>query len=110
MGVAIISGVISSLQSKQNTHTTPKWESHTPGTCTPTTDSPDPSLPSFFVATVTSLDSAQKLTHTFGLLGGLGNSVKIIVGENLGAVQQADVVVLRCVQSVRQYLVFLMNL
>ena len=97
MGVAIISGVISSLQSGQNTHPIPKWESHTPGTCTPTADSPDPSLPSFFTATVTRLESAQKLQHTFGLLGGLGTSVHVLVGENLAAVQQADVVILWCV-------------
>ncbi|KAJ8598000.1 putative delta 1-pyrroline-5-carboxylate reductase [Rhizopogon salebrosus TDB-379] len=96
MGVAIISGVISSLQSKQNTHAVPKWESHTPGTCTPSADSPDPSLPSFFVATVTCLESAQKLQNTFGPLGGLGSSVKIVSGENLAAAQQADVVILSC--------------
>jgi len=102
MGVAIISGVISSLQSDQNTHAIPKWESHTPGTCTPSADSPDPSLPSFFIATVTRLESAQNLQNTFGLLGGLGSSVKILVGENLAAVQQADVVILWCVLPVHQ--------
>ncbi|KAG1756561.1 putative delta 1-pyrroline-5-carboxylate reductase [Suillus paluster] len=96
MGVAIISGVISSLQSRQNTHQFPKWESHTPGTSTPTADFPDPSLPSFFNATVTRLESAQKLQNTFGLLGGLGTSVQVLVGENLSAVQQADVVILCC--------------
>src|ERR1700709_421439 len=110
MGVAIISGVISGLQSKQNTHAVPKWESHTPGTCTPSADSPDPSLPSFFVATVTCLESAQKLQNTFGPLGGLGSSVKIISGENLTAAQQADVVILSCVLPVYRYLIFLMDL
>jgi pyrroline-5-carboxylate reductase len=99
MGVAVISGVISSLQSKQKTYAVPKWESHTPGTCTPTADSPDPSLPSFFIATVTRPESAQKLKHTFELLGGLGNSVKVLVGENIAAAQQADVVILSCVLS-----------
>lgn len=96
MGVAIISGVITSLQSRPNTLEIPKWESHTPGTSTPTADSPDPSLPSFFNATVTRLESAQKLQNTFGLLGGLGTSVQVLVGENLKAVQQADVVILCC--------------
>ncbi|OJA14829.1 hypothetical protein AZE42_00780 [Rhizopogon vesiculosus] len=96
MGVAIISGVISGLQSNQNPHAIPKWESHTPGTCTPTADSLEPSLASFFVATVTRPESAQKLQNTFGLLGGLGSSVKILVGENLAAAQQADVVILCC--------------
>ncbi|KAG1891224.1 putative delta 1-pyrroline-5-carboxylate reductase [Suillus subluteus] len=96
MGVAIISGVITSLQSRLNTLEIPKWESHTPGTCTPTADSPDPSLPSIFTATVTRKESAQKLQHTFGLLGGLGSSVQVVVGENLAAVQQADVIILCC--------------
>ncbi|KAG1768371.1 putative delta 1-pyrroline-5-carboxylate reductase [Suillus occidentalis] len=96
MGIAIISGVITSLQSGLNTHEIPKWESHTPGTCTPTADSPDPSLPSIFTATVTRKESAQKLQHTFGLLGGLGSSVQVVTGKNLAAVQQADVIILCC--------------
>ena len=97
MGVAIISGVIASLQSRDNAQVFPKWESHTPGTSTPTADSPDPSLPSFFIATVTRQESAQKLQHTFGLLGGLGSSVQVLVGQNLTAVQRSDVVILWCV-------------
>lgn len=97
MGVAIISGVVASLQSRDNTHAFPKWESHTPGTSTPTADSPDPSLPSFFIATVTRQESAKKLQHVFGLLGGLGSSVQVLVGENLVAVQRSDVVILWCV-------------
>ncbi|KIJ69231.1 hypothetical protein HYDPIDRAFT_145054 [Hydnomerulius pinastri MD-312] len=96
MGVAIISGVIASLQSRQTTHFIPKWESHTPGTSTPTADTPDPSLPSFFIASVTRPESAKKLQQTFGLLGGLGSSVQIIAGENLTAAKQADVVILCC--------------
>jgi pyrroline-5-carboxylate reductase len=96
MGVAIISGVIASLQSRDNTHVPPKWESHTPGTSTPTADSPDPSLPSHFIATVTRQESAKKLQHTFGLLGGLGSSVEILVDGNLIAVHQSDVVILCC--------------
>ncbi|KAN0077046.1 pyrroline-5-carboxylate reductase [Tylopilus felleus] len=96
MGVAIISGVIASLQSRDNAQVFPKWESHTPGTSTPTADSPDPSLPSFFIATVTRQESAQKLQHTFGLLGGLGSSVQVLVGQNLTAVQRSDVVILCC--------------
>lgn len=107
MGVAIISGVITSLQSGLNTHEIPKWESHTPGTSTPTADSPDPSLPSIFTATVTRKESAQKLQHTFGLLGGLGSSVQVVTGKNLTAVQQADVIILWYVSSVREYVISL---
>lgn len=94
MGVAIISGVVASLQSRDNTRVIPKWESHTPGTSTPTADSPDPSLPSFFIATVTAQESAQKLQHAFSPLGGVGSSVQVVVGENLAAVQKSDVVIL----------------
>lgn len=97
MGVAIISGVVASLQSKENTLVFPKWESHTPGTSTPTADCPDPSLPSFFIATVTRQESARKLQHTFGLIGGLGSSVQVLVNENLAAVQRSNVVILRCI-------------
>ncbi|KAF8844519.1 putative delta 1-pyrroline-5-carboxylate reductase [Paxillus ammoniavirescens] len=96
MGVAIISGVIASLQSRDNAQFIPKWESHTPGTSTPTVDSPDPSLPSSFTATVTRPESAKKLQHTFSLLGGLGSSVQVVVGENIAAAEQADVVILCC--------------
>ncbi|KAH7889457.1 putative delta 1-pyrroline-5-carboxylate reductase [Phlebopus sp. FC_14] len=96
MGVAIISGVIASLQSRDIKHPIPKWESHTPGTSTPTADSPDPSLPSFFIASVTRAESAMKLQQTFSLLGGLGSSVRVVVDENLAAAQQADVVILCC--------------
>ncbi|KAL4067859.1 pyrroline-5-carboxylate reductase dimerization-domain-containing protein [Scleroderma yunnanense] len=96
MGVAIISGVIASLQSKDRQYPIPKWESHTPGTSTPTAETPDPSLPSFFIATVTRAESAKKLQQTFGLLGGLGSSVQVVVGENLAAAQKADVVILCC--------------
>jgi pyrroline-5-carboxylate reductase len=94
MGVAIISGVIASLQSRDNAQFIPKWESHTPGTSTPTADSPDPSLPSSFTAIVTRPESAKKLQHTFSLLGRLGSSVQVVVGENIAAATQADVVIL----------------
>ncbi|KAH7924580.1 putative delta 1-pyrroline-5-carboxylate reductase [Leucogyrophana mollusca] len=96
MGIAILSGVIQSLQSRDISHSIPKWESHTPGTSTPTVDTPDPSLPSQFIASVTRQESALKLQHTFGSLGGLGASVQIVIGGNLAAAQQADVVLLCC--------------
>lgn len=96
MGIAIISGVIASLQSRDAPYPVPKWESHTPGTSTPTADTPDPSLPSFFIATVTRSTSAKKLQQTFRLLGGLGPSVQVVIGQNVAAAQQADVVILCC--------------
>lgn len=95
MGIAIISGVVSSLQSNDNRScSVPKWESHTPGTTTPTIDTPDPTLPSAFIATVTRIESAAKLQKTFSLLGEPRSSIRIVVGQNLAAVQMADVVIL----------------
>ncbi|KAH7914964.1 putative delta 1-pyrroline-5-carboxylate reductase [Hygrophoropsis aurantiaca] len=96
MGIAILSGVIQSLQSKSIFQAIPKWESHTPGTSTPTIDTPDPSLPSQFITSVTRQESALKLQQIFGNLGGLGASVHIVVGDNLVVAQQADVVILCC--------------
>ena len=97
MGVAILSGVINSLQSKDRPYPIPKWESHTPGTSTPTAETPDPSLPSFFIATVTRPESQTRLAQTFRLLGGLGHAIQVVVGDNLAAAQQSDVVILWCV-------------
>ena len=94
MGVAILSGVIASLQSRDGSYCVPKWESHTPGTVTPTAETSDPSLPSGFIATVTRPESQRRLQQTFSLLGGLGPSVQVVVGENLAATQKADVVIL----------------
>ncbi|EIW85054.1 hypothetical protein CONPUDRAFT_69980 [Coniophora puteana RWD-64-598 SS2] len=96
MGVAILSGVIASLQSRAFEQSFPKWESHTPGTTTPAIDTGDPSLPSRFIATVTRSESARKLQATLDALGGLGSSVDIVVGDNLRAVSEADVVLLCC--------------
>ncbi|KIM62081.1 hypothetical protein SCLCIDRAFT_844942 [Scleroderma citrinum Foug A] len=96
MGVAILSGVIASLQSRDGSYCVPKWESHTPGTVTPTAETSDPSLPSGFIATVTRPESQRRLQQTFSLLGGLGPSVQVVVGENLAAAQKADVVILCC--------------
>ncbi|EGN95368.1 hypothetical protein SERLA73DRAFT_186293 [Serpula lacrymans var. lacrymans S7.3] len=97
MGIAIISGVIDSLQSKDRARSFPKWESHTPGTSTPAVDiESDPSLPSYFIACVTREESARKLGHTFAALGGFGSQVQILVSENVQAAQHADVIILCC--------------
>ncbi|KDQ60752.1 hypothetical protein JAAARDRAFT_31723 [Jaapia argillacea MUCL 33604] len=101
MGIAILSGVVASLESQSSTHPkhffpNAKWESHTPGTSTPVESPDDPSLPSRFLACVTREDSAKKLRVTFGALGGLGGTVEVLTGRNLEAVKQADVVILCC--------------
>jgi pyrroline-5-carboxylate reductase len=93
MGIAILSGVMASLDSVSATHPYPKWESHTPGTTTPTNLS-DPSIPSQFIACVKREESAKKLRTIFSQMGLRGQLVEVTTGENLKAIQQADVVLL----------------
>ncbi|KAH9926165.1 pyrroline-5-carboxylate reductase [Fomitopsis serialis] len=97
MGVAIISGVRASLDAKAATGFLPaaKWESHTPGTLTPR-EPEDESLPSRFLACVSSEDSAKKLRAAFHSPSTLGYQVEIVKGQNAQAVQSADVVILCC--------------
>jgi pyrroline-5-carboxylate reductase len=102
MGVAILSGVVASLDSKSNsTNGLPKWESHTPGTLTPT-GPPNTPVPSRFIACVSREESAAKLRTLFADIKGLGGSVEVVASQNLQAVQQADVVLLWCVVSYLQ--------
>ncbi|KAI9446527.1 pyrroline-5-carboxylate reductase [Lactarius indigo] len=100
MGVAITSGVLASLDSQSPLHRLGlgqhKWESHTPGTSTPTEITEgDPTLPSHFIACVKREESAKRLRGTFRSLAG-GEAVEVIVGQNTTAVQQSDVVLLCC--------------
>ena len=98
MGVAILSGVIASLDSSSKGPTAhlraEKWESHTPGTLTPAIPLEDESQPSKFIACIGRDNTVAKLRETFLSLGPLGASVDCRLGENLWAVQQADVVLL----------------
>jgi len=100
MGIAITSGVLASLDSQSSLHRLgpgyPKWESHTPGTSTPTnvTES-DPTLPSRFIACVNREESAKRLRGEFRSLVG-GEAIEVTVGQNIAAVQQSDVVLLCC--------------
>jgi len=109
MGIAVLAGVIDSLEaasvrlSNQLQNQVPngkapeakvKWESHTPGTVTPI--SGDPSVPTKFIATVKREESARKLKSVFEELGDLGKTVEVVAGSNLEAVKQADVVLLCC--------------
>jgi len=99
MGVAVLSGVIDSLELPSsrimNGQGLEKWESHTPGTLTPT-DAPSASIPSRFLACVSREETAVQLRKTFAALGPLGQSVEVLAGKNLEAVQQADVIILCC--------------
>jgi pyrroline-5-carboxylate reductase len=98
MGIAITSGVLASLHSQGPLQGLisgqPKWESHTPGTSTPTVaDGDDPTLPSRFIACVQREESARRLREKFRAVPG-GDAVQVTVGENVSAVQQSDVVLL----------------
>ncbi|KAH9043309.1 pyrroline-5-carboxylate reductase [Lactarius pseudohatsudake] len=100
MGIAITSGVLASLDSQGPLHRLgsghPKWESHTPGTSTPTdVTEGDPTLPSRFIACVMREESAKRLRGTFRSLTG-GEAIEVTVGQNLAAVRQSDVVLLCC--------------
>ena len=102
MGVAILSGVIASLDSKPKLNA-PKWELHTPGTLTPAIPLEDDSQPSRFIACIGRGDSIDQLKDVFLRLGGLGPTVECSCGENVTAVQKADVVLL---WSVSRYCCF----
>ncbi|KAH9997644.1 pyrroline-5-carboxylate reductase [Russula vinacea] len=99
MGIAITSGVLASLHPQSPLHGLnsgqPKWESHTPGTSTPTRADDDPRLPSRFIACVQREESARRLREKFHTTLG-GDAVQVTVGENARAVQQSDVVLLCC--------------
>ena len=98
MGVAVTAGVLASLDSRSPLHGLgsgqPKWESHTPGTSTPTNIADDDStLPSRFIACVKREESASCLREKFRALVG-GEAIEVTVGQNVAAVQQSDVVLL----------------
>lgn len=95
MGVAVLSGVITSLGAENDSQDpAPKWESHTSGTVTPVLPHSHVSLPSRFLACVSREESAKRLRGLFFSLGGLGSSVEVCVASNVQAVQQSDVVLL----------------
>jgi pyrroline-5-carboxylate reductase len=100
MGIAITSGVLASLHPQSLLHGLnsgqPKWESHTPGTSTPTpVADDDPRLPSRFIACVQREESARRLREKFRAVLG-GDAVQVTVGANVSAVQLSDVVLLCC--------------
>jgi len=95
MGVAVLSGVLASLDTKVTQPPT-KWESHTPGTLTPLgPPSADESLPSRFIACVSKEESVKRIQEIFNL-GYLGPSIEVSAGQNVKAVQEADVILLCC--------------
>jgi pyrroline-5-carboxylate reductase len=101
MGIAILSGTLSSLEARLALPLAqrPK-ESDGPlpsGISTPTSsqflDAPESALPERFIATVGREESARKLKRTFKDMGRLGEAVEVFAGnDNVKAVQQSDVI------------------
>lgn len=98
MGIAVLSGVIDSLDATAKSLSgfgNSKWESHTPGTLTPVAPH-DASVATRFIACVSREESANRLRTIFDSLGPLGETVKIVASKNVEAVQSADVILLWC--------------
>lgn len=94
MGIAILSGVLSSLD-PESSAPTPKWESHTSGTATPVAlAEEDPALPTRFLACVSREVSVRGLKSAFAEVSHLGAAVEIFVADNVKAVKQSSVVLL----------------
>nr|ODN88901.1 pyrroline-5-carboxylate reductase [Cryptococcus depauperatus CBS 7855] len=98
MGVAILSGVFSSLETRATLppSSNPSLEPSS-GISTPTAsqffDAPEESLPSKFIATVGREETGRKLRKTLAELGSLGKKVDIRAGEgNVQAASRADVI------------------
>jgi len=100
MGIAVLSGVVDSLDIPSrlsNNHHPEKWESHTPGTLTPIAASPgDNTIPSRFIACVKRETSAIKLKSSFASMGGMAQTIEVLASQNVQAVQESDVVLLCC--------------
>ncbi|KAF5387140.1 hypothetical protein D9615_001898 [Tricholomella constricta] len=104
MGIAVLSGVIDSLDTTSKLakgSVVEKWESHTPGTVTPT-GPPDATVPSRYIACVNRPETATKLRKTFSSLGALGSSIEVVADQNVQSVEQADVVLLCCKPQIAQ--------
>jgi pyrroline-5-carboxylate reductase len=100
MGVAILSGVLTSLDTRSRTPHQSIGPSS--GISTPTNsqflDAPDDSLPSRFIATVGREETGRKLKKIFSGMGGLGGEVEVVAGDgNVKAVTDGDVILVWCV-------------
>jgi len=93
MGIAITCGMLESLDTAKRalSNGAPKWEVHTPGTLTPS-GTPDPSMPSRFLACVKRESSARGLVNLFATTG--SDKVEVYASRNVQAVTQSSVVLL----------------
>ena len=101
MGVAILSGVLKSLESRLSAPLKSNLDgAREPpsGLSTPTAsqflDAPDDVLPSKFITTVGREETIRKLSKVFKGMGRLGEAVEVRGGQgvNVQAVEEADVV------------------
>ena len=92
MGIAILSGILSSLYELQAPKN-PLLSQATSGTSTPATEEIPTRLPSRFIACVRRPESAKKVKSA--LVDHL-KAVKIVQNDNVDAVTEADVVLLGC--------------
>lgn len=102
MGIAILSGVLSSLESRLAVYPDGR---HTPrepasGISTPTAslflDADEETLPARFIATVGREETARKLRKTFAAIGQLGQNVDVRSGNgaNVAAASESDVIII----------------
>ncbi|KAG8929621.1 delta 1-pyrroline-5-carboxylate reductase, partial [Tulasnella sp. 418] len=91
MGVAITSGVIASLDAVE---ANPRGADNPENSAD--SEASEKTLPNRFIACVNRTESAKRLEKTFGELGPRGKSVEIVVGQNLKAIKESDVVLLCC--------------
>ncbi|WVR08999.1 pyrroline-5-carboxylate reductase [Kwoniella sp. DSM 27419] len=99
MGVAILSGVLSSLEARLSVPLTQGSSAGEPssGISTPKADqflqAPEDTLPGRFIATVGREETARKLKKTFEAMGGIGDQVEVRADNaNVGAAKEADVI------------------
>lgn len=94
MGVAILSGILSSLTSLQSTNVS---GTSTPNALLPThfhdVDGTPPKLPSRFIACVKRPESAERVKKAFI---GYEGSVKVLTKGNVDGVTRGDIVILGC--------------
>lgn len=100
MGVAIISGMLASLEARPTNGTLTKPTQSKSGTSTPLPSymlyASDETLPSRFIATVRRTDSAKRLKKLFSMeFADRGSDIiEVTSGENVAAAKECDVLLL----------------
>jgi pyrroline-5-carboxylate reductase len=100
MGIAILSGVLSSLENRLKSPNRPDGGAEpASGISTPTAslflDAPDETLPSRFITTVGREETGRKLRKTFAAMGRLGEQAEVRTGgNNVSAARDADVILI----------------